>query len=345
MRKIITGLKLLPGIVAVKYFGKRVPLFCQWEISYNCNMKCGFCCVNKHKKIWIPELNTKEAIEVIDQMKELGTKIINFSGGEPLLRKDIGILIKHIKKNGMSAFVSTNGSVLKENANKVMDADVVRISLDNVGREHDKLRNYPNAFRKALEGMKELKRRGKKFMIHTVITRTTDYENLRRLAKLARSFAAQIEYTMALRELQTIRDPKPEMFDKEQEKLVPDREKFIGYVKMLKKEFGRTVANPKIYFTMLRKGGLAGIGCRAMDITISIKPDGNVAMPCSGFPKEVAKGDIRKVWKSEKAKSVRELQGKYWFCKDCRFRCIGYPSMLVNTRALLSIASSWSGFS
>ncbi|MEW6062904.1 MAG: radical SAM protein [Nanoarchaeota archaeon] len=345
MKKIITGLKLLPGIVAVKYFGKRVPLFCQWEISYNCNMKCGFCCVNKHKKAWTPELNTKEALQVVDQLKELGTKIINFSGGEPLLRKDIDILIKHIKKKGMNVFVSTNGSVLKENADKVMDADVVRISLDNVGREHDKLRNYPNAFRKALEGMNELKKRGKKFMIHTVVTRNASYENLRRLVKLAKAFNAQIEYTMALKELQTVKNPKPEMFDKEQESLVPDREKFISDVKSLKKEFGSTVANPNIYFTMLRKGGLAEIGCRAMDITISIKPDGNVSMPCSGFPKEIMKGDIRKVWNNSKAIEARNLQGSYWFCKDCRFRCIGYPSMLVNTRALLSIASSWSGFS
>jgi len=50
--------------------------------------------------------------ERLDQLADLGTTIITFSGGEPLLHPDLDRLISHIRKRGILAGMITNGYLL-----------------------------------------------------------------------------------------------------------------------------------------------------------------------------------------------------------------------------------------
>ncbi|MCD6412115.1 radical SAM protein [bacterium] len=52
-------------------------------------------------------------------MKSLGTKRIQFTGGEPLLRKDIGKIIDYCKKLGILTTVSASGVKVKEKIKKI----------------------------------------------------------------------------------------------------------------------------------------------------------------------------------------------------------------------------------
>ena len=151
LSKLNTGLRLVPAIFKAKYI-KPVPIFCQWEITYNCNMDCQFCTFKKNiaLKEQYPELNTSQAIDIIRQLDDLGTKILNFSGGEPTLRKDLPILIDEAKKRKMTVFFSTNGSTLKDTAKNLLKADMIRVSIDGPKEIHDKIRRYPGAFDNAV---------------------------------------------------------------------------------------------------------------------------------------------------------------------------------------------------
>lgn len=58
-----------------------------WEITMGCNMRCKHCGSSCAEAL-PDELNTSEALEVCDQLKDLGLKVITLSGGEPTTRSD-----------------------------------------------------------------------------------------------------------------------------------------------------------------------------------------------------------------------------------------------------------------
>ena len=64
-----------------------------WEITMGCNMRCKHCGSSCAEAL-PDELNTSEALEVCDQLKDLGLKVITLSGGEPTTRSDWHIIAK-----------------------------------------------------------------------------------------------------------------------------------------------------------------------------------------------------------------------------------------------------------
>ena len=79
---------------------KYKPLNIVWETTLKCNMNCIHCgssAGSKRKK----ELSTEEAVNVLNDLKKLGTNLVTMMGGEPFLRKDWDIIAEHIKNIGM----------------------------------------------------------------------------------------------------------------------------------------------------------------------------------------------------------------------------------------------------
>lgn len=337
---------MIPAIFKAKYI-KAVPIFCQWEITYNCNMDCQFCMPKRNiaLKNESRELNTNEAIDIIRQLGDLGTKILNFSGGEPTLRKDLPILIDEAKKRKMTVFFSTNGSMLEHTAKNLLKADMIRISIDGPKEIHEKIRRYPGAFDKAVNGIKILKKYGKKPMIVTAVSNLMKFEDLIHMAELAKSLEVQIDFSMVGISLpNTIINPKKSDLIKEQMQLVSDRNWFIESITKLKKTYGKTVANPYIYLEMLKKGSLANFGCKALTANISIKPDGAVGFPCDSYTMGLTKGNLKDIYFSKEISEMRKLTGKFWFCNLCSSRCNGFSTMLLETKHLLSIIKSYKSF-
>ena len=56
----------------------------------------------------MPELSTEEAKRLIDDAEDLGVTVIAFTGGEPLLRKDIFELVAHVDENKAVPIMFTN---------------------------------------------------------------------------------------------------------------------------------------------------------------------------------------------------------------------------------------------
>jgi pyrroloquinoline quinone biosynthesis protein E len=76
-------------------YSTRTPLIGHFELTHNCSFKCEFCYNHIKEK---PELCTEDVLKIIDQVAELGCLYINFSGGEPLLRKDFNDIYLYTKK-------------------------------------------------------------------------------------------------------------------------------------------------------------------------------------------------------------------------------------------------------
>jgi len=96
-----------------------------------CNLACTYC--NEYDDFSKP-VPTEEMKRRIDQLAALGTSIISFSGGEPLLHPDLPDLIAHIRHHGRLAGMITNGFLLNEEViGKLNRAglDHMQISIDN----------------------------------------------------------------------------------------------------------------------------------------------------------------------------------------------------------------------
>src|SRR2546425_3505707 len=85
------------------------PLLVQIIPIRRCNIDCGYC--NEYDKVSAPvpaDLMRRR----IDKLADLGTSVVAFSGGEPILHPDLDDLIRQIRARGMMAGLLTNGYCL-----------------------------------------------------------------------------------------------------------------------------------------------------------------------------------------------------------------------------------------
>src|SRR5580698_4771816 len=97
-----------------------------------CNLSCTYC--NEYDDFSKP-VATETMTARLDRLADLGTTIVTFSGGEPLLHPDLDRLISHVRDRGMMAGMITNGYLLTpQRVNQLNDAglDHMQISIDNV---------------------------------------------------------------------------------------------------------------------------------------------------------------------------------------------------------------------
>jgi MoaA/NifB/PqqE/SkfB family radical SAM enzyme len=108
------------------------PLLVQIIPIRRCNIDCGYC--NEYDKVSAP-VPVDTLKHRIDKLKDLGTSVVAFSGGEPMLHPDLDELIRHIRRRGMMAGLITNGYFLLPDRIRQLNQaglDFLQISIDNV---------------------------------------------------------------------------------------------------------------------------------------------------------------------------------------------------------------------
>ncbi|MFO7967823.1 MAG: radical SAM protein, partial [Archaeoglobaceae archaeon] len=109
------------------------------------------------------ELSTEEAKTFLDDVAGMKVPIFLFSGGEPILRKDIYELASHITSQGIMCSLSTNGTLISEDiAQKLKESGVsyVGVSIDGKAETNDSFRGVKGAFDKAFQGLLNSKNAG-----------------------------------------------------------------------------------------------------------------------------------------------------------------------------------------
>jgi radical SAM protein with 4Fe4S-binding SPASM domain len=156
-----------------------------WNITKACNLKCIHCYNDSGPAPADNELSTAEAKNVLKDLAHFGTPVILFSGGEPLLRRDIFELLQFAHQLGLRTVLSTNGTLINADiAKKIKQHYVsyVGISLDGIGEINDKFRGVSGAFGKAVEGIKNCQNEN----IRTGLRLTLIKQNARDLQNLFR---------------------------------------------------------------------------------------------------------------------------------------------------------------
>ncbi|CCO25199.1 12,18-didecarboxysiroheme deacetylase [Maridesulfovibrio hydrothermalis] len=136
-----------------------------WNMTRRCNLKCVHCYAQAVDPDGKDEISTEQGKSIIDDLSQFGAPVMLFSGGEPLVRKDLVELASYATSKNMRAVISTNGTLItKEKARELKGVGLsyVGISLDGGEETHDKFRGVPGSFKRAIEGVENCKAEGLK---------------------------------------------------------------------------------------------------------------------------------------------------------------------------------------
>ena len=112
----------------------------RYEVTDHCNASCIMCPRDEHEHGRAHGIMDQKKYEnSIDDVVKLGAKQIVLTGfGEPMLDKNLELKIAYAKKNGLSTYIITNGSVLNsKRAQKILEAglDEMRVSFYGMGAD------------------------------------------------------------------------------------------------------------------------------------------------------------------------------------------------------------------
>ena len=127
-----------------------------WNVTRRCNLKCVHCYAHAKDMEFPDELSTAEGKALLDDLAQFGCPVVLFSGGEPLMRKDLIELADYAVKKGMRAVISTNGTLITPAVAqqlKSVGLSYVGISLDGMEEVNDRFRGVKGAFKMAMAGI------------------------------------------------------------------------------------------------------------------------------------------------------------------------------------------------
>lgn len=287
------------------------------------------------------ELNVKEAMHAIDEMTNLGTQAVIFSGGEPLLRKDfILTLAQYCEDNGIIPAMLSNGLLITPQvALQLKDAGIkaIGIPIDSVvPANHDHLRNLPGTFKKAVSAIQTCIDIDLEVIVTTMALKDTFNEMPKRIEFLANLGVDEV----AVYDLIPVGRGKDIM---DQAMSQEQRVTLIRWLQARQEDTemvftmsGGIPLYPEIALEMHRSHDTKpkdllikefwvhhGVGCHAGTLYFSLRPNGDV-FPCTFLPIKV--GNIREqsltdIWRNSKIlNTMRQRQNLKGKCGACEYR-------------------------
>jgi MoaA/NifB/PqqE/SkfB family radical SAM enzyme len=192
--KILTGSRVAGKILYSKATSKRIPVVANLLINNDCNIKCFYCFPQVFKRE-VKQFTTQELIKLIDDFYDRGTEVMVLLGGEPLLRNDIGEIVRYVKSKKMICEVITNGYLVEHKINEIKGIDSLCVSIDGDEESNDKNREK-GSYLEALNAIRIAKENGVNVRIHSVLTKYT-YDSLEHLMELAKDLGVQVNYSQA----------------------------------------------------------------------------------------------------------------------------------------------------
>ena len=144
-----------------------------WNYTRQCNLNCLHCYATADTRKNPDEMDTKAGEAFIRDLAEFRIPVLLFSGGEPMLRKDLLSLAAFAKEQGVRPAISTNGTLITEDTArdlKRVGFAEVGISLDGIGAKNDYFRGKEGAFDSALSGIRACVSQGLRVSLRQTLT-------------------------------------------------------------------------------------------------------------------------------------------------------------------------------
>jgi AdoMet-dependent heme synthase len=152
------------------------PFTIAWEVTRACAFACVHCRADAQHRSHPDELNTQEALILIDRLKDFGSPILVFTGGDPMMRRDLFTLIEHASQQGLRCSLTPTATALPtiERLEKARDAGIKRLalSLDAPTPEaHDAFRQVPGSWERTMRILHNARQVGLSAQVNTTISR------------------------------------------------------------------------------------------------------------------------------------------------------------------------------
>ena len=139
---------------------ERYPLVLMLEPLFRCNLACPGCGkIDYEDEILNKRLSVKECLSAVD---ECGAPVVSIPGGEPLLHREIGEIVKGIIDRKKFVYLCTNALMLEKRLHLFKPTPYLTFSvhLDGLEDEHDKAVAQDGVFKKAVAAIRKAKALG-----------------------------------------------------------------------------------------------------------------------------------------------------------------------------------------
>lgn len=238
-----------------------LPIWAQINVTWKCNLSCGYCTEYDNDKGHVPYA---DVIARIDKCKDLGVKHTDLIGGEPLLHPEILPLMRHIRARGMTTGMTTNGFLLtQDKLEALLDAGAgrIQISVDSL---------YPTAASpKSLKTLRPkiemVAKRGLWFYVASVICDET-IDQVQDLAQFCFDLGVPVFFAVVHHRGHIV--------------VPPSTERYLEKVRWLReqKRAGRPVSNPYYlidYYERVLSGQPFSWKCQGGQKAFYVSPEGN----------------------------------------------------------------------
>lgn len=320
------------------------PLALLAELTHRCPLTCFYCSNPLELVRRGDELSTEDWRRVLSEAAELGILQVHFSGGEPMARRDLPVLVRYAAELELYTNIITSGVLLTEGAmDALREAKVDHIQLsfqDSLADNADYIGGYKDGHRKKLAAAQRIIAAGLPLTLNFVIHRL----NIDRVEEMIllgeEQQATRIEIAHAQYYGWGLRNRAG---------LLPSREQLNQTTQIVEAQRARLKGTITIdyvvpdYFAFRPKACMGGWGRRFMNIS----PAGR-ALPCHAaetlpgfvFP-SVREVSLDKIWNSSVA--FQRFRGTDWMpepCQSCDRREIDWGGCRCQAFALLGDASA-----
>ena len=296
------------------------PLWLLAELTYRCPLQCPYCSNPVEMSKYKNELTTEDWFRVMQQARKMGATQLGFSGGEPLVRKDLEDLIKEARRLGFYTNLITSGVGMDESrivAFKEAGLDHIQISFQ---ASNEELNNYIGKS-KSFQHKYEMARLVKKYEYPMVLNIVLHRKNVDQIKDI---LDMTVDLNADYVELASTQYYGWSRINIDQ--LLPTREQLKNaelvareYQEKMKDKMKVIYVIPD-YFEDRPKKCMNGWG----NIFLTIAPDGS-ALPCHAagqlpgleFPK-VTDHDLEWIW--DESPDFNKFRGTSWMkepCKSC----------------------------
>jgi len=154
----------------------QAPFTIAWEVTRACAYACVHCRADAQHKRDPNELDTEEALGLIDRLSEFGSPILVFTGGDPMMRRDLFELIAYANAKGLRCSLTPTATALPTEARlqKAREAGVRRLalSLDAPSPEvHDAFRQVAGSWERTMRILKNAQAAGLSAQVNTTVSK------------------------------------------------------------------------------------------------------------------------------------------------------------------------------
>ncbi len=291
--------------------GERAPVLAGHKLLYRCNLECKMC------PFWRREdellLGLADEIRIMESLAAAGVSFLGFEGGEPLLRADVGAILREAHRRFHTSLV-TNGWLLAPRLREIAPhLDLLFVSIDGIGERHDRLRGIQRSFERAVDGM-----RASRSQVPTVISHTVTRENLDQSEQVV-ELAERLGVGLTLQIAYDYRTADP---------MSPDRAALRPVIERLRelRRSGAPILESVEYFDAILGSWYGGRPWRCKPwLTINIDPAGRIVLPCYVLQEyrgtePVWTVDLRKLWNQYD-------WARFEACNRCALACYLEPSL------------------